>query len=186
MSIYVWKNFEKSEYDWGIHRIARVINYQLVIQFVHKWVFFYLFICFFIGLFVCPFNSFLFLFIYLVIYWYIHLFISLLIYSFMYLPIHLFSGLAIKCYTGSKVINPPSPSASSYEAEECAPELNVCFTAQLTTKRSISGFVITLQTIHGTCINVDSIPCENYCNFLKNTSTLISSCTVSDIRTNRF
>ena len=104
----------------------------------------------------------------------------------MYLPIHLFSGLAIKCYTGSKVINPPSPSASSYEAEECASELNVCFTAQLTTKRSISGFVITLQTIHGTCINVDSIPCENYCNFLKNASSLISSCTVSDIRTNRF
>ena len=104
----------------------------------------------------------------------------------MYLSIYLFSGLAIKCYTGSKLINPPSSSPSSYSAEEYAPDLNVCFTAQLTAKQTIAGFVLTQQFIQGSCINVDFIQCENYCNGLKATSSSITSCTVSNIRTNRY
>ena len=104
----------------------------------------------------------------------------------MHLSICLFSGLAIKCYTGSKFINPPSSSTSSYSAEECAPDLNVCFTAQLTTKQTIVGFVLTQQFIQGSYINVDFIQCENYCNVLKGASSFITSCTVSNIRTNRY
>ena len=104
----------------------------------------------------------------------------------MHLTIHLFSGLAIKCYTGSKFINPPSSSASSYSAEKCAPDLNVCFTAQLTTKQTIAGFVLTQQLIQGSCINVDFIQCESYCNVLKRTSSFITSCTVSNITKYRY
>ena len=104
----------------------------------------------------------------------------------MHLPIHLFSGLAIKCYTGSKFINPPSSSASSYSSEECAADLNICFTAQLTTKQTIPGFVLTQQLIQGSCINVDFIQCEKYCNVLKGASSFITSCTVSNIRTNLY
>ena len=102
----------------------------------------------------------------------------------MHLFIHLFSGLAIKCYTGSKHINSP---LSSYAEKECAPGLNTCFTAQVTTKFSLFGNIVTLHTIEGICIiNTDITQCETYCNVLKETTPSITSCTVSNMKKNCF
>ena len=100
----------------------------------------------------------------------------------MYQFIHLFSGSTIKCYTGIKMINFPFESNSSDVAEECAPDSNACFTAQLTIKRTFYGIPITLQAIQGSCTILGQILCEHICNGLTRSSPLITSCTVSNIR----
>ena len=100
----------------------------------------------------------------------------------MYQFIHLFSGSTIKCYTGIKMINFPFESNSSDVAEECAPDSNACFTAQLTIKRTFYGIPITVQAIQGSCTILGQILCEHICNGLKSSSPLITSCTVSNIR----
>ena len=104
----------------------------------------------------------------------------------MYLFILLFSGLTIKCYTGTKIINFPFESNSSDVAEECAPEFNACFTAQLTMKRTTYGLPITVQAIQGTCIFLGPVLCTHYCDAIKGSSSLISGCTVSNIRKKYF
>ena len=107
----------------------------------------------------------------------------------MYLLTHLFSGLAIKCYTGTKIVNLPSSSASPYTADKCASGLNACVTAEFTVKQTIDGFSITVQTISGSCIFASPMHpalCKSYCNALKTQFPNISSCTVSNIKINLF
>ena len=116
-------------------------------------------------------------------------FINLFIYLFMYLLTHLFSRLAIKCYTGTKIVNLPSSSASPYTAEKCAPGFNACVTAEFTAKQTFDGLSITVQTISGSCIfasPVNPALCKSYCNALKTQFPYISSCTVSNIKINLF
>ena len=116
-------------------------------------------------------------------------FIKLFTYSFIYLLIHLFSGLAIKCYTGTKIINSPFSPNLSYVAEECAPDVNACVTAEFTTKQTFGVFSITVQIISGGCYiahPAHPVLCASYCNTLKSAFSYISNCKVSNIRINYF
>ena len=122
---------------------------------------------------------FFFLFNFLFISFSIHLFSYLLIHSFMcqFINFFIYSGLTIKCYTGSRDVK---SNSSSYVAEQCTPGRNVCFTAQLTNFFMFVGYAVTVKKIQGIYINVGQ--CKNYCNVLKSLDSYISSCAVSNIR----
>ena len=162
--------------------------YLSIYSFIYLFI--YLFIYFFICLFVFLYNSLLILFyVHVFSHWLIHLFmdqfINLFIYLFMYLLTHLFSGLAIKCYTGTKIVNFSSSSASSYAVKQCAPAFNACLTAEFTTKQTFDRFSIIVQTISGSCIFASPMHptlCKSYCNALKTRFSYVSSCTVSNIK----
>ena len=181
----------------AVHLFIYLFIHSFIHLFIYLFIhlFIYLFIFFFICLFIFLYNSLLILFFVRVFsHWLIHLFmdqfINLFIYLFMYLLTHLFSGLAIKCYTGTKIVNLPSSSASPYAVEKCAPGFNACVTVEFTAKQTFDGLSITIQTISGSCIFASPMHpalCKSYCNALmKAQSPYISSCTVSNTKINLF